>query len=243
MSPDRHTLAAPYALSALPPREERRFARHLGRCAVCAGEVRALREDAVRLARAVAVPAPEGMRERVLAAIRTVEQDRPAPVPGRRTVTVAPRRTWGVRLAAAGAAFAVAAAVLLGVLWTRAERDLDGRRAEAAAVTEVLAAPDAAALSARGGGGGLNAVVSRELGRAVVTLSGLPRPARGRTYQLWAMDEQPGTIRSAGLPEPAEPFVASLGPTVRTLAVTEEPEGGSRRPTGDPLLQLPLGGT
>ncbi|MEV6103526.1 anti-sigma factor [Streptomyces sp. NPDC051940] len=242
-----HALAAPYALSALSPREERKFERHLGRCPACTAEVRALRQDTVRLARAVALPAPDAMRARVLAAIRTTEQEAPArPVTAPRGPSVrpapVPRPAWGVRLAAAGAACALAVAAVFGVLWTRAAQDLDDERAQAAAVRQVLAAPDAVALSSREDGGGLNAVVSEDLGRAVVTLTGLPEPGAGRTYQLWAMDQQPGPIRPAGLLDLADPSVASLGASVRTLAVTEEPAGGSKQPTSAPLVQLALGG-
>ncbi|NEB18827.1 RskA family anti-sigma factor, partial [Streptomyces coelicoflavus] len=45
-----HSLAAPYALDALDGAERVRFERHLERCDRCAAEVRALSEDAVRLA-------------------------------------------------------------------------------------------------------------------------------------------------------------------------------------------------
>ncbi|NEC37215.1 RskA family anti-sigma factor, partial [Streptomyces rubrogriseus] len=63
-----HSLAAPYALDALEGAERVRFERHLKGCARCAAEVRALSEDAVRLARSTAAPAPPALRERVLAA-------------------------------------------------------------------------------------------------------------------------------------------------------------------------------
>ena len=47
---DPHSLAAPYALDALEHAERVRFERHLDTCARCTAEVRALAEDAVRLA-------------------------------------------------------------------------------------------------------------------------------------------------------------------------------------------------
>ncbi|MZD53489.1 zf-HC2 domain-containing protein, partial [Streptomyces sp. SID5606] len=90
---DPHSLAAPYALDALEGAERMRFERHLDRCGHCCAEVRDLSEDAVRLARSTAAPAPAALRERVLAAVRTTPQE-PAPRPaadvgdGRRT----PRR-------------------------------------------------------------------------------------------------------------------------------------------------------
>ncbi|MYS56683.1 anti-sigma factor, partial [Streptomyces sp. SID6013] len=63
-----HSLAAPYALDALDGAERVRFERHLEGCERCAAEVRALSEDAVRLAWSTAAPAPPALRERVLAA-------------------------------------------------------------------------------------------------------------------------------------------------------------------------------
>ncbi|MFC9469975.1 RskA family anti-sigma factor, partial [Streptomyces coelicoflavus] len=73
-----HSLAAPYALDALDGAERVRFERHLERCDRCAAEVRALSEDAVRLAWSTAAPAPPALRERVLAAVRGTAQE-PAP--------------------------------------------------------------------------------------------------------------------------------------------------------------------
>ncbi len=75
---DLHSLAAPYALDALEPAERVRFEKHLKDCDRCAAEVRALSEDAVRLAWSAAAPAPAALRDRVMAAVLTTPQD---PVP------------------------------------------------------------------------------------------------------------------------------------------------------------------
>ncbi|MET7700379.1 zf-HC2 domain-containing protein, partial [Streptomyces sp. NPDC005485] len=75
---DPHSLAAPYALDALEPAERRRFERHLRRCTRCAAEVRALAEDAVRLAWSTAAPPPPALRDRVLTAVRTIPQEAPS---------------------------------------------------------------------------------------------------------------------------------------------------------------------
>lgn len=74
---DLHSLAAPYALDALEPDERRRFERHLSGCGRCTAEVRALTEDAVRLAWSTAAPAPAALRDRVLTAVRTTAQEAP----------------------------------------------------------------------------------------------------------------------------------------------------------------------
>lgn len=72
---DPHSLAAPYALDALGGDERRRFEKHLASCGACAAEVRALAEDAVRLAWSTAAVPPHGMRERVFAAVQMTPQE------------------------------------------------------------------------------------------------------------------------------------------------------------------------
>lgn len=75
---DLHSLAAPYALDALESDERRRFERHLKGCDRCAEEVRALTEDAIRLAWSTAAAPPAALRARVLTAVRTTPQEHTA---------------------------------------------------------------------------------------------------------------------------------------------------------------------
>nr|WP_206314604.1 anti-sigma factor [Streptomyces coryli] len=245
------SLGAPYALNALPPKEQRRVERHLAGCDNCRGRVAALTADTTRLGEAVAAVPPPELRSRVLTAVRTMEQERPEPAaPARKPGPAAGpasagRPAWGLRLAVAGAALALVAAALLGVQLTRVTGDLDAERTRAQAVEQVLGAPDATAATTTGDGGEvLGAVVSRDLGQAVVTVSGFPAPGPGRDYQLWAMADRPdGAVRSAGLlPDDADRSVLTraLGPQVKYFAVTSEPAGGSRQPTTKPVAQLPL---
>lgn len=243
-----HALAAPYALDALEAREVRAFERHMLRCATCAEEVRALRQDALRLGAAVATPAPEALRERVLTAVRSLPQEPAvptAPAAGPASPRVRQPMPWTLRLAAAGAALSLAAAIVLAVQFTNVSGDLDRERAQARAVQSVLGAPDADSVTSQDDQGGrISAVVSREAGRAVVSVANLPAPANDRVHQLWAMEEQPGEIRSAGLLDSSEFIVAEgIGPEVKYLAVTDEPLGGSAQPTSDPLTQLALPGS
>ncbi|MEU1787543.1 anti-sigma factor [Streptomyces sparsogenes] len=267
-----HTSAAAYALDALEPRERRRYERHLARCPGCARDVRELAQGAVRLARAVTAPAPPGMRDRVLAAARTTPQEAPSaaaggpagqparaahagrPGPGgRRARAAGPspflrRPAFGLRLAAAAAALSLAAAVVLGVELVRTREELDRARGATRAVEQVLSAPDARGVSGRDARGrGINAVTSRRLGAAVVTVVGLPAPPEGRAYQLWLIDAGPGgpaAPRPAGLLKGSgegDPLVTGgFGADTERLAVTLEPAGGSTRPTTNPVVQLAL---
>jgi anti-sigma-K factor RskA len=154
-----------------------------------------------------------------------------------------------VRFGAALAGFGLAASAVMGVFLYRMNAELDRQRAATRQVNQVLSAPDATATSSSDGGGkGITAVVSRTLGRAVVTVHGLPNLARGRVYQLWLTGTQPGSVvRSVGLlagapaTGTAEPLVATgVNAQFSAFAVTVEPAGGSQRPTTTPLAQLPL---
>jgi anti-sigma-K factor RskA len=262
-----HSLAAPYALDALEPREHQRFEKHLKRCGSCAAEVRALREDAVRLAWSTAAPAPAALRDRVLMAVRTTPQEPVAgqppreragqplpgmragqPLPGMRAPQPPPRarvpRLHGLLspLAATTAAAALVVAALFGVQASRTQDQLDQQRAQAREIAHVLAAPDARATAGRGGDGqGISVVASASQRTAVVTAGSLASPTNGRVHQLWLMrpEEKP---RSLGLFDGDTPLVATdLNSDATALAVTEEPKGGSPQPTSAPIVQLALG--
>ncbi|MFE5602654.1 anti-sigma factor domain-containing protein [Streptomyces coelicoflavus] len=257
-----HSLAAPYALDALDGAERVRFERHLERCDRCAAEVRALSEDAVRLAWSTAAPAPPALRERVLAAVRGTAQE-PAPTPTRTPSTgpvlrLPPPRVRGGRpdagrsrgprprpllvpFATATAAAALVVASLFAVQADRTRGELDTARDRAREIAHVLAAPDArAARSADERGRGVAVVASASEGRAVVTLSGYGEPPGDRVRQLWLM--RPGAEpRSLGLFDGDTPLIASgLNRAATSLAVTVEPAGGSALPTSGPVVQLAL---
>ncbi|MGW6062553.1 anti-sigma factor [Streptomyces sp. NPDC055189] len=234
-----HSLAVPYALDALAPRELRRFERHLPRCVPCLAETRELAEGAVRLAGAAATPPPPGLRERVLAAVRTTEQEPPPRAP---VTPNAPSRSRVLLLpAAAFTALALVASVILALQLTRAEDRLGRERAQAREIAHVLAAPDARAAGERDAWGrGISVVASESRRRAVVSVTGLGPPPPGRVHQLWLM-RPVAAPRSLGLLDGETPVIASgVSASGRSLAVTTEPDGGSERPTSAPLVQLAL---
>ncbi|MFJ9718091.1 anti-sigma factor domain-containing protein [Streptomyces sp. NPDC101213] len=255
---DPHSLAAPYALDALESGERRRFEKHLDGCDRCAAEVRALSEDAVRLAWSTAAPPPAAMRDRVLAAVRTTPQE-PAREPSRERAPRLPPHVWGMRpppgrsraprarrplfvpFATATAAAALVVASLFAVQAGRTQDRLDAEQARAREIAHVLAAPDARASTGRDARGGtIGVIASASTGEAVVTLSGHGGLPGGRVHQLWVMrpDARP---RSLGLFEGDAPLVATgLGPSSASLAVTVEPDGGSPQPTTQPVVQLTL---
>ncbi|CAM5399110.1 MULTISPECIES: anti-sigma factor [Streptomyces] len=262
---DPHSLAAPYALDALEPGERRRFEKHLAGCDRCAAEVRELAEDAVRLAWSAAAPAPPALRERVLAAVRSTPQEPARSRAGARDRASArerapklPPHVWGtqpppgrartprtrplfVPFATVTAAAALVVASLFAVQAHRTEDRLAAERGRAREIAHVLAAPDARAVSSEDARGrSIGVIASASEREAVVTLSGYGTPSGGRVHQLWLMRPRVRP-RSLGLLAGDTPLVAKgLGASSTSLAVTVEPDGGSARPSGQPLVQLTL---
>ncbi|MBC9730322.1 anti-sigma factor domain-containing protein [Streptomyces sp. TRM68367] len=254
---DLHSLAAPYALDALEGDERRRFEKHRKSCDRCAAEVRALSEDAVRLAWSTAAPPPAAMRSRVLAAVRATPQE-PAPREAPRAhAPQLPPHVWGtqppprsraprlrtllVPFATATAAGALVVASLFAVQAGRTEDRLNAERSQSREIAHVLAAPDARVATGRDARGRtIGVIASASEGRAVVTLAGYGELPGGRVHQLWLMrpDVQP---RSLGLFDGDTPLVAAgLDRSATSLAVTVEPGGGSPQPTTQPVVQLAL---
>ena len=121
---DRHTLTGVYALDALDTAAEvTRFERHLNRCDSCTSEVRGFRETATRLAMAVAQQPPPGLRTAVMADVARTRQA-PAADERARHARPVPRPTLLPRLAMAGAALGLAAAVILGVVLVNTNNQL-----------------------------------------------------------------------------------------------------------------------
>ncbi|UUN25910.1 anti-sigma factor [Streptomyces sp. FIT100] len=251
-----HSLTGAYALHALGERERARFERHLDACTACAQEVREFGATAVRLGLAAAETPPPAMKAALLARIATVRQEPPT-VGGPRAEPprVRPARPGGPggqrRVFRFVLAACVAAAAAFGgvAVWQQRSADearTEARRAQeqAAALAQVLTAPDVRTSAAALGDGGATGTVavSRERDRAVFLASGLPRPVAGKVYQLWFADGS--TMRPAGLLDSAGSPEALLmdGPVGRATAmgITVEPTGGSRTPTSEPLALLNL---
>lgn len=248
---DLHVLTGPYALDALDEgREKERFIRHLRRCQSCTAEARGLREVATQLAFAASAEPPPGLRERMLAAVAVTRQLPPV-VTGharqrrlRRWLSGIPWTIWMPRLASVTAVAAVAAAVVLGIVLSGADSQLNSQRTQNQAIAAVLAAPDVRTAAGTVSTGGRATVVlsgsKRELVVAATGLAGLPA---GKVYQLWLIG--PPSVRSAGLLPTAvagrtTPVLASGLVKGDELGLTVEPAGGTKQPTTTPILLLKL---
>ncbi len=250
MSHDLHTLVGAYALDALDHHEHDDFEQHLATCETCRAEVDELVETAARLGAAVepADAVPTALRARVLETVARTPQERPVVVPleSRRT------RRWLAPVLGAAAALLAVLAISVAVQQLE-DNEVDKitvvQARESALIADVLASQDKVAYDKQLSTGlHMTVVRSREVDAAVVSLRDLPPLAEGRSYQMWRISKGADgqTVTSAGVLEPDEvsraratmllPDVAG----VDAVAVTEEPAGGSPKPTGEPLVQLTL---
>ena len=255
---DQHSLTGVYALDALDTAAEvTRFERHLNRCDNCTSEVRGFRETATRLAMAVAQQPPPSLRAAVMA---DVARTRQVPVVDDRArhARRAPRPGLLPRLAAAGAALALVAAVTLAVVLvdtnnqlgqtqqqlSQTQQELNQAKRQLAAVDAVRTAADATLVTkATPIGGRVTVVRSVSKRQLVVTAAGLPALRAAKVYQLWLIGAAGNKIRSEGLLAVhngrSGPVLISGVLKGDTFGITLEPPGGTIQPTVPPFVAIP----
>lgn len=221
--------AAPYVLGALDDAE--RYREHLGECASCRAEVAELQLVVDALPASVPpVVAPEALRKRVLATVRSEAELLEAA--GSRAQLPAPasrRRSPRVSLLGAGVAIAATAAAAVAITI-----GLGSATPERVTSAHILANIRGASASLRQRGS-----------RAELVVAGMPQPPLGDIYEVWL-------ARASSSPQPTD---ALFGVTksgsgsvnvpgnlhgVQEVLVTREPLGGSSRPTSPPLLRVAL---
>jgi len=253
----RHTLTGAYALDALDTDAEvARFERHMAKCQSCTREVRGFQVTATRLGMAVSRQPPPALRAAVMDEVPRTPQlpaldDRPG---HRRT---APRLTWLPRLAAAGAAIGLAAAITLGVVLVNTQNQLGHTqqqlsqtrhqlsmtKTELAAISAVRTASDATLVTkATPIGGTVTVVFSPSRHQIVVTTRGLPALRAGKVYQLWLIGSNGNRIRSEGLlalhnGRTGPVLISGLLPG-DIFGITLEPPGGTVQPTAKPFIAI-----
>lgn len=229
--------AGAWVLGVLDADEAEAFSAHLAGCERCRAEVAELQHvvDVLPMAAEQRDPSPQ-LRSRVLDVVRHEAPQIAARNAGdelarRRGL----RRLSSVRPAAAAAV--AAASLLAGVVagvaldggGSSGTRTVGASTRTLAATVDVSAAPDATA----------SLVVSGGHGRLHMTR--LPRPPRGRVYQVWV--QRPGhdpqatdalfSVRRGGSATVDVPLRLQERDLV---LVTAEPDGGSRVPTTLPIL-------
>jgi anti-sigma-K factor RskA len=153
-----------YALDALPELEAEVFERHMLRCDTCREQVERLQPSVDALPRAVPqLPAPPGLKARLMADVREDAERRRAP--SRRS---RPALAW---------ATAAAAAVVVGFAAVGVFGLANGSSNET-----VTAMVDTSRL-AQNASASLDVLEDGDA--AILRVSGMPSPGPGRVYQVW----------------------------------------------------------
>jgi anti-sigma-K factor RskA len=233
---EHREIVASYVLGALPEDEHERFATHLATCDDCRSGVAELQvaADALPLAAVQLVPPPE-LKDRIMAVVGSEAQMQRAAETRGDEPAAAPRRPWLRRSllairplpAAAAAAVLIALGVVGGVLLSGGDsaRTVQGK-------VEIASAP--------------NARASLQLSDDATKLSvrNMPPPPSGKVYQVWlkrpAQDPTPTTalfrVDSRGSADVEVQRGKLKG--VEAVLVTAEPDGGSMKPTSNPVIAV-----
>ena len=229
---DIHALSGAYAVDALDDVERARFERHLAECPECRAEVDSLREAASLLPETLATSPPPHLRDRVLGDIATV---RPLPPPA-----VPPRRRRRLRPLVAAAA-AVAVVSLAGGVVAWQPWDDDTSQAPMSPVDRVLRAADAEEYTQTfPDGSSATLTRSPSLNQAVLVTEDMAPPPEGKVYELWLDQEGVGMVPAGLMPREPDAVMLLEGDPATALGagITLEPEGGSERPTGEPIAVI-----
>ena len=229
-----------YVLGALPEEERLEFERYLLAHPDLQAEMEELSTVAGLLALSVSEqePAPE-LRRRIM---DTVEAEAVQP-------RTSQRRSWLSRLweavgprdlALAGAAVLVIGLFSWGMLLQGEVRDLQGRvQSLQSQPQDQSQGPQMIALGGAGTEQGVKAgLLTLKDDQAVLVAENMPPAPEGKTYQIWVIKGD--TPQPSGLFEPKGDSIAAVveNPVegADAVAVTVEPEGGSKEPTTEPML-------
>lgn len=220
--------AAAYVLGALEESEVQPFREHLAGCAVCRAEIVQLQAAADSLAVGVPRrPAPESLRARIMATAHAEaellraaghEADKPLAAP----------RPWRRRLVPAfAAAVALGVGLLIGALAINTGSSVTRTQIIRAIVVEP--------------GHNASAVLRKVGSHLELVVEGMPAPPPGRIYEVWLE-------RGTQAPAPTDALfsvtnhgqgsvdVPGYVQGVSKVLVTDEPLGGSPKPTRTPVI-------
>jgi hypothetical protein len=253
---------AVYALGALPPADARRVRAHIESCPLCADEYARLTPAvaAVGLAAETAGDlrsCPSTLlKPRIMAQVRgqTVRTAAASSIAASARAPVVSRSPiWPAYLVAA----ACIAITIVSSMWNvaltgqlrQAQRDLARSTQQSRSLASTLAderttISDLLGSDAKHYVQGNGEVVTRG-SRAYIAMHDLPAPPRGKVYQAWTLPKGAKDMiaSSTFVPDAHGVAVIALAPAARStaaVAVSVEPEGGSKRPTSKPIMLVPL---
>jgi anti-sigma-K factor RskA len=227
-----------FVLGALPEEERREFEEYLAAYPERQAEIDELSALAGLLALAPQEQEPSpALRRSIMAAVDT-EAERPhaEPRPGLTKI----REFLGVRTLALGAAALLVIGLFSWNMLLQAQiQDLQGQAQPA------QAPQDSRLVTLKGSGAARQAraeVMILDNDRAVLMAEEMPPVPEEKTFQIWVI--QNNVPKPGGLFEQREEWVVtSIEIPVNganSIAITVEPEGGSPRPTTEPMLAAEL---
>lgn len=210
---------AAYLLGALEGDESAAFERHLEGCERCREEMRWLRPALQTLPESVErVEPPRQLRQSLMAEVRADARGS-AEAP-------APRRSWRWLLKPA-AGFAVVALLVAGVVGYEVGRNDSGGGSGATTVERQV--------------DGIEVKMVQEGSSGTLQLAGVQQLPPDKVLEAWVEREgQVEAVPALFVPDrngQAETRIADMN-GVSTVMVTEEPQGGSDQPTGEPIMQM-----
>nr|WP_240896433.1 anti-sigma factor [Rothia koreensis] len=232
----------------------------MGTCSRCREEVSSFQRTAEGLAEAVAVEPPAELKAQVFRAIgrdsgretdrdqkRTRHPDRNSETDSSATLyrleTAKARRN---RWLLAAAAVILAPGLALGGWSLGHQAGNDGqqvtaeRQQEQQRQDDLLAAPDVAVKHISQEGASATVVASRERTDAMFVGSNFTDPGQGKQYQLWLMkDGSPVPDKTFNGGDSSVWLTGNVG-DADAVAVTVEPEGGSKAPTSDVMMSTEI---
>lgn len=227
-----------YVLGALPEEERRELEEYLAAHPERQAEVDELGTVASLLALAPPEQEPPAELRRSIMDVVEAETQHPPARTGSWLGGI--RELFSVRNLALGAAALLVIGLFSWNMLLQGEvQDLQGR------VASLQDAQESRMVALEGTGAAQQAqaeVMILEDHKAVLMAEDMPRVPEDRTYQIWVIE---GDIpQPSGLFEPGEEWVAAVveKPLKKgdVIAVTVEPDGGSRRPTTNPMLTAKL---
>ncbi|HEY8312909.1 MAG TPA: anti-sigma factor [Candidatus Baltobacteraceae bacterium] len=247
---------AVYALGALAAPQAQRVRQHLVDCAECRAEYRALRPvaDLVGLTAESAAQPSRMLKARIMKQIRTdAVPNNGASAPSAATVRAVRPIVWPA-YAVAAACFAIALVtsifnISLNESLKQSQNELVATSARSSSlargvqVQKQTIADLLSTSSKRYGVAGGEVVKHGE--RLYIAMRQLPPPPKGKVYQAWTLMAGTKTMSPSVTFVPNNAGVALIplpenGAHVTAVALSVEPEGGSKQPTSTPTFVVKL---
>ena len=223
-----------YLLGALTELESEVVEKHVATCAVCRQEFEQLRVASEALPRAVEPVVPPASLKKSLMEIVTAEARERDQASG----TERRRSRFHLTLPRFRPAFAagLACVLVLGIAigWGVTQIGSGGDSTVTALVDHARVPMGSASLEVQG---------DRAKG-GVLRVEGMPQPAAGQVYEVWVQRGgrmvPAGALFGVGRDGTGSAAIPDSLDGVHTVAVTREPQGGTREPTELPVLTFKL---